>query len=76
MTQETIFQFVECPYKLSDCKGLAVSASGMEIEQKDNSYIVRTQNGEEAFGNCEHYTKCYTELVKVTGPNRRPAEIK
>ena len=69
---------IECPLKLDMCKGLAVSicGSGIGLDQKDNGYIVSTNDGERFFGNCGNYQQCMGWLIRQTRNSRGPIKTR
>lgn len=70
-----IFNLIDCPRNCEGCIGLLVSAngSGIEVQQGEDGYIVKTREGDKARGTCTHYQECYGEHVGQMGPLRKPA---
>ena len=72
-----IFNLIDCPRDCEGCVGLQVSVdgSGIEVQQNENGYFVKTGEGDKAYGNCSHYQECYREAVMATAHLRKPAQI-
>lgn len=71
---KNLVEKIECPLKTPRCVGLVEGA--VEVEQRKQIYVARTQDGQEVFGNCGNYLQCYDWLIKQKNISGEPPEIK